>query len=165
MGLRAFGKWGSTRSKPKKEKRTVPGEQVAEELAQVGVVRLVVEAQGAAVLEVGGEFHGEALAEHLDGRGHLLLADLLVLLLLGGGLEALPGQGPPQEVHEDIAQGLDVIPAALLDAQVGVDGGVARRPCQVLVLSVGDVDVGLGVPVLLGQPKVDDVDLQGHSWN
>jgi len=30
-----------------------------------------------------------------------------------------------------------------------------------LVLAVGDVDVALGVPVLLGQPKIDDVHLVG----
>ena len=29
---------------------------------------------------------------HLEGRLHLLLADLLVLLLLGGRLQALPGK-------------------------------------------------------------------------
>lgn len=46
---------------------------------------------------------------------------------------------------------------ALTDAQVGVDGGVAGRAGQVLVFPVGDVLVGAGVPVLLGQPEVDDV--------
>jgi len=40
---------------------------------------------------------------------------------------------------------------------VRVDGGVARGARQVLVLAVGDVLVRAGVPVLLGQPKVDDV--------
>lgn len=39
-----------------------------------------------------------------------------------------------------------------------VDGGVPRRACEVLVLTVGDVLVGPGVPILLGQPKVYDVD-------
>lgn len=39
-----------------------------------------------------------------------------------------------------------------------VDGGVARRPCEVLVLPIGDVLVGAGVSVLLGQPEVNDVD-------
>ena len=77
----------------------LPDEQVPEQLAQVVVVRLVLEAQGAADLEVGDEFGGEALAEDLHGGGHLALADLLVLLLLGVRLQALPGQGAPQEVH------------------------------------------------------------------
>ena len=60
---------------------------------------------------------------------------LFVLLLLGGSLESLPGEGAAVEVHEHVAQGLHVVPPALLDTQVGVDGGVARRPRQVLVLS------------------------------
>lgn len=68
---------------------TVPGEEVPEELAQVGVIWLVIKAQAAAVLEVGCELHWEAFAEHLNRRGHLLLADLLVLLLLCERLQAL----------------------------------------------------------------------------
>ena len=44
------------------------------------------------------------------------------------------------------------------DAQVCVDGGVAGSARQVLVLAVGDVLVCAGVPILLGQSKVDDVD-------
>lgn len=72
---------------------------------------------------------------HLDGGGHLLLADLLVLLLFGSSLKALPRQGAPQEVHDHVAQRLNVVPPALLDAQVRVDAGIPRRPRQVLVLS------------------------------
>ena len=46
---------------------------------------------------------GVPFAQHLHRSGHLLLADLLVLLLLGGCLEALPGQGAQVEVHEHVA--------------------------------------------------------------
>ena len=42
---------------------------------------------------------------------------------------------------------------------MGVDGGVTSGTSQVLVLSVRDVEVGLGVPVLLGETEVDHVDL------
>ncbi len=38
-----------------------------------------------------------------------------------------------------------------------VDRRVARRPRQVLVLAVGDVLVAPRVPVLLGEPEIDDV--------
>ena len=48
-------------------------------------------------------------------------------------------------------------PRSLTDAQVGVDGGVAGSASQVLVFPVGDVLVGAGVPVLLGQAEVNDV--------
>jgi hypothetical protein len=40
-----------------------------------------------------------------------------------------------------------------------IDTRVSRRTRQVLVLPVRDVQVGLGVTVLLGEPKVDDIDL------
>ena len=42
---------------------------------------------------------------------------------------------------------------------MGVDGGVTSGTSQVLVLSVRDVEVGLGVPVLLGETEIDNVDL------
>jgi hypothetical protein len=42
---------------------------------------------------------------------------------------------------------------------VGVDGGITSGTGQVLVLSVRDVEVGLGVPVLLGETEVNHVDL------
>ena len=48
-------------------------------------------------------------------------------------------------------------PRTLTDAQMGVDGGIAGSASQVLVFPVGDVLVGAGVPVFLGQAKVDDV--------
>lgn len=57
---------------------------------------------------------GVAFAEDLDGRRHLLLADALILLALGGRLEALPGQGAQVEVHEHVTQTLQVISTALL---------------------------------------------------
>lgn len=40
---------------------------------------------------------------------------------------------------------------------MSVDGGVARRASQVLVLSVRDVLVCAGIAVLFGQAKVNDV--------
>lgn len=55
-----------------------------------------------------------AFAEDLNGRGHFLLTDTFVLLPLGGGFEALPGQRTQVEVHEDVAQGLQVVPSGLL---------------------------------------------------
>lgn len=45
------------------------------------------------------------------------------------------------------------------DAQVSVDGGIPGRSGEVLVLSVGNVEVRLGVTVLLGETKVDNIDL------
>ena len=60
---------------------------LGDEAREVRVVGPVVEAERAAVLEVGPELAGEALAELLGARGHLALQDPLVLLLLRVGLQ------------------------------------------------------------------------------
>jgi len=100
---------------------------------------------------------GKALGELLDRRRLLLLADLLVLLLVGGRLEALPREAAAQEVHEDVPERLEVVSPALLAAEVRVDRHVPRRAREALALAVRDVLLGLGVAVLLGHAKVDDV--------
>jgi hypothetical protein len=90
--------------------------EIAEDLAEVRVVRLVVEAEGAGVVQVDGELVREATAEHLGGGGHLLLHDAVVLLLLGRRLQALPGKGSAAEVEHDVSKGLHVITAGLFCA-------------------------------------------------
>ena len=69
----------------------------------------------------------------------------------------MPWEFPSKEVHEDIAQALQVVPSTLFDAQVGVDGGIAGRPCQVFVLPVRNVIPTFRVSIPLGQPKVNDI--------
>jgi hypothetical protein len=79
-------------------------------------------------------------------------------------MPACPLPPPSSPCHP--ARPLPITAAAaphLLDAQVCVDGCVARCARQVLVLPVRDVDVGLGVAVLLGQTKVNHVDLRGEE--
>lgn len=49
------------------------------------------------------ELGREALAQHGDAGDPLLFADLLILLLVGLCLQALPGKSAPKEVHEDVA--------------------------------------------------------------
>ena len=87
--------------------------EVAEDLAKVGVVGLIIEAEGAGVVKIDGKLIREAATEHFGGRGHLLLHDPVVLLLLGGGLETLPGQRATAEVEHDIAERLHVITTGL----------------------------------------------------
>ena len=45
------------------------------------------------------------------------------------------------------------------NAEMSINRGISGSAGKVLVLSVGNVEVGLGVTVLLGETKVDDVDL------
>lgn len=51
----------------------------------------------------------------------------------------------------DSPQRLEIVPSALLDADVGVDGGIPSRPREVLVVAIRDVLVCSRVPVLLRQ--------------
>jgi hypothetical protein len=48
---------------------------------------------------------------------------------------------------------------ARTDTQVSVDAGITGGTSQVLVLSVRNVEVRLGIAVLLGQTEIDHVDL------
>uniref|UniRef100_A0A182UE34 Uncharacterized protein n=1 Tax=Anopheles melas TaxID=34690 RepID=A0A182UE34_9DIPT len=71
----------------------------------------------------------------------------------------LPRQRAAVEVHHHVPERLHVVAAALLDAEVRIDRGVARRAGQVLVLPVRDVDAGAEVAVLLRQAEVDQEQL------
>ena len=134
-------------------------EQVTEDLPQVGVVWFVVKPQGSSVIQVDGKLVWEATAQNLSGGGHLLLHDPVVFLLLGGSLESLPGKGSTAEIEHHVTKGFHVITTRLLHAKVRVDTSITSGTGQVLVLSVGNVEMGLGITILLGQTKVDDVDL------
>jgi len=135
----------------------LPVEQVSEQLPQVTVVWLLLKSERPTVVEIGGELTRSSLAQHVDWCGHLLLRDPLVLLLLRCSPQALPWQGALDEVHEDIAETLHVVPSALLDAKVGVDRGVPSCPREVLVFSVWYVLVCPCVPIFFGKPEVDDI--------
>ena len=56
----------------------------------------------------------KVLAQQLDRRAHLLVADLLVLALLRVGLQSLPRQRAAVKVHEDETERLEVVAPALL---------------------------------------------------
>jgi hypothetical protein len=133
--------------------------EVPEELPQVGVVGLVVEPQSPSVVQKDGELVGEATAKEIRGCGHLLLHNPIVFLLLCSGLETLPGKRTTEEIHENIRERFEIIATSLLNTQVGVDGGVTGSTGEVLVLSVGNVKVGLRVSVLLGKAEINDIDL------
>lgn len=129
---------------------TLSDEEVTEDLAEVAVVGLIVETERSSVVEVDGKLVGEATAEDFGRGGHLLLHDTVVLLLLGSSLESLPGKGATAEVKHDITKRLHIVSAGLLNTQVSVDGSITSSSSQVLVLTVRNVEVSLGIPVLLG---------------
>lgn len=94
--------------------------------------------------------------KNFDRCAHLLFANLLVLLFLGSGLEALPRQRAAIKVHAHIAERFHVIASRLLNTQMGIDGGIASRARQILIFSVHDVLAGAVVAVLLCQAEVDE---------
>lgn len=100
-----------------------PDEEVPEEFSEVRVVRFVVEPEGSTVVEKDGEFVGEPSDEVFGWGRHLLLHDPVVLLLLGGGLETLPGEGTTEEVHEDVSERFDVISTGLFCEWARKGGG------------------------------------------
>jgi hypothetical protein len=138
---------------------TLTDKEITEELAEVGVVRLVVEAKSTSIVQENPKFVGESSAKEIGRGGHLLLHDAVVLLLLGSSLEALPRQSTTQEVHEDISERLKIISAGLLDTQVSVDRGVTSCTSQILVLAVRDVEMSLWITELLRETEIDDIDL------
>lgn len=105
----------------------------------------------------GNEPTREAVAEILDGSGLLLLTDLLVLLLVGSSLEALPWESASEEVHENVAQGFQVVPTRLFASKMSVDTHVTRRTGKRLALPVRNVLLCLRVTVLLCHTEVHDV--------
>lgn len=88
-------------------------EEITEDLAEIRVVRLVVETKGSGIVQIDGELVREATAENLGRGRHLLLHDAVILLLLGGSLQTLPGEGATAEVEHDISKGFHVITAGL----------------------------------------------------
>ena len=134
-------------------------EKVTEDLAEVGVVRLVIKAEGTGVVQVDGKLIGESTAEDLGGCSHLLFHDTVVLLLLGGSLESLPGEGATAEVEHDISKGFHVVTTGLLNTKMSVDAGITCSSRQVLILTVWNMEVSLRVPIFLGQSEINHVDL------
>mmetsp|Transcript_122964 Transcript_122964/g.226495 ORF Transcript_122964/g.226495 Transcript_122964/m.226495 type:complete len:229 (-) Transcript_122964:394-1080(-) len=136
-------------------------EEVFQQPAQVCIVRAILESQAAAVIEICDKLGWEMLAKHLYWCGHLLLHDFLVFLFLAISFEPLPWQTPSIEVHQDIADSLQIITSTLLNTEMCVYASISCCACEILALSVGDVLLRLRVAVLLCQPKVNDVHLVG----
>jgi hypothetical protein len=128
-----------------------------EQANDVAVVRILGEAETAAIMHELLEFLRQVLAQVVDGRLLLLLLDVGVLLGLRSAGQALPGQRALQEVENDMTNGLEVISARLLVAKMGVHGGVSGGTREVLTISEGNV-LAVGRLVALGESKIDDID-------
>ena len=96
------------------------------------------------------------MAECFRGGHEFFIEDFLVFFLFVFGVHVLPGELSEEEVDEHVEHALKIVPAALLDAQMCINGGIAGSAGEVLVILVGDVAaVEL---VLLGESEVNDED-------
>ena len=89
---------------------------------------------------------------------YLLLTDPLVLLLLVSSAQALPRKLRDVEVHQHVAQTLQVVAPTLFYPLVRVDARVPRCSRQILPLLVWYV-LSHRISILLCQTKVDDIAL------
>jgi len=138
---------------------TFTDEKISEKFSQIGVIRFVIETKSPGVVQKYAEFVGEPTAEEVRRGGHLLFHDAIVFLLLCSSFETLPWQCTAEEVHENVGKGLKVITTGLLDSQVSVYGCITSSTGEILVLPVRNVKMGLRVSELLGETKVDNIDL------
>ena len=77
-------------------------EEVFEKFAEVGDVGLLLEFHLSAVVEIDVELIRHALGQGLDRGRELLVSDLLVLLFLGTGWQALPWELTFVEVDQQL---------------------------------------------------------------
>ena len=134
-----------------------------EERGHVAVVGVCGEGQPAAVLHELLEL-GRLVQTQLVHRHFFLLAlNVIVFFVFGASWETLPRKRTAQEVKKHVADGLEIIAAGLLVADVSVDGGIPRRAGKILALTERDV-LSFGVLVALGEAEVDDVDVIFRSF-
>ena len=133
--------------------------EIAEEFAQVGIVWPLIEAKSTSIIQEDAKLGRESMTQEICGSGHLHLLDTTILLFYRSDLETLPGKGASKEVYQNVSKRFEVIATSLPDTQVSVDGDVAGSSNGSLVLSVRDVNMGLGVTELLGKTEINDIDL------
>mmetsp|Transcript_104276 Transcript_104276/g.301674 ORF Transcript_104276/g.301674 Transcript_104276/m.301674 type:complete len:339 (-) Transcript_104276:108-1124(-) len=138
----------------KVEPEALAQEDVSQQPPEERVVRTVLERQALAVVDVHDQFGRQLLAEHLGWCRPFDLPNGLVARLWRGSDDPLPWQAPLAEVDEHVPDGLEVVAAALLDAPMRVDRGVAR--CAREAQARAERNVGLLI-VALAQAEIDHV--------
>jgi len=59
------------------------------------------------------------------------------------------------EIHDDVAQGLEIVTTRLFNAEMSVDTCIHHIPKKSLVLTIRNVKVGLQVTVFLSETKAN----------
>lgn len=103
--------------------------EAAEDLAHKVVVRLFLEIQILAVLDVPAEFLGNPSCQLLNCCLNLFVLNAIILVVLVFAGKSLPGKSAFEEVKQDVADRLHVVSSGLLNTNVGVDRGVSGCAC------------------------------------
>lgn len=127
------------------------------ETSEEVVIGSLFEIQILAVVQVLVEFLGGTSAKLLDSGLNFLLFDLVILVVFVLSGKSLPGELPLQEVKQDVTDGLHIVAAGLLNANMGVDTRVTGSSSQALVVPVRNMLSSLGILVPLRQSEVDHV--------
>lgn len=133
--------------------------EIAEKLAEVGVIRLIIETESASIIQEDAKLVGETTTKEVSWSSHLFFHYTVVFLLLGCSLETLPRKSTTEEVHEDVSKGFKIIAAGLFNTKVGIDRSIAGGTREILILSVRNMEVSPRITVFLGQTKVNHIDL------
>ena len=126
-----------------------------EQVDDVVVVRLLSELKATAVFHELLVLRRVVQAKFVKGHLLLLTFDGIIFLVLRASWETLPRQRSSKEIKEDMTNSLQIVSTRLLVANMGADGGVSGRTCEVLALTEGDV-LTLRVLVALCETEIDN---------
>ena len=137
---------------------TASVEKVLEQLLILGIVRCLFELELPAVSHVLSELFGVSVAQLLNGRINLALLDLPILVVLVFRAQALPWEFSFEQIEDHVTGSFEVVSATLLDAKMGVGGGIASRSRQALLVAELNVLIGCRVLPVLGKTEINEVD-------
>lgn len=152
---------------------TFDNKQIAEEFAEIGIIRLIVKTQLTDILEVSCELLWELTAKVLGRDVHLLLFDELVSLVLRRSLQVLPGQRAAGKVNHYISKRFEIIAAGLLyvtlspvsvtdsfihtDSQMIINTRITASSPELAIIIICPMDAHFRISVFLHKVKIHDV--------
>lgn len=134
-------------------------EKITEKLAEIGIIRLIIETESASIIQEDAKLVGEATTKEVSWSSHLFFHYTVIFLLLGRSLETLPRKSTTEKVHEDVSKRFEIIATGLFYTKVGIDGSIAGGTREILIFSVRNMKVSPRITVFLGQTKVNYIDL------
>ena len=103
--------------------------EATEDLAHKVVVRLFLKIQILAVLDVPAEFFWNPSCQLLNCCLNLFVLNSIILVVLVFAGKTLPRKSAFEEVKQDVADRLHIVPSGLLNTNVSVDRGVSSCAC------------------------------------